>query len=127
MGTVRASLPQGMGEVIDLSRYRMPRAARPQVPDRPPAREGTCESCAGRKAVAEVFRSDAVESGLGGRLQCGRCLAAELRAGRCGPDARRAEARLAWLLRGREHSVRLELEWDVRFERAVALDGDALD
>jgi hypothetical protein len=116
-----------MGEVIELSRYRMPRPARPQGPNRPPARQGTCESCGGRKAVAEVFRSDAVESGLGGRLQCGRCLAAELRAGRCGPDARRAEARLAWLLRRCAHSVRIELEWDVHFERALALDGVPLD
>jgi hypothetical protein len=116
-----------MGEVIDLARYRIPRPGRPPEAPCAPAREGICESCTSRRAVAEVFRSDAVDSGLGGRLQCGRCLAAELRAGRCGPDARRAEARLAWLLRGRERSLRIELEWDVHFERAIALDGMPLD
>jgi hypothetical protein len=77
--------------------------------------------------VAEVLRSDAVRAGLGGRLQCARCLAAEVRRARCGPEARRAELKLAQRLRGADLPVRIELEWDVRRGRALALDGAALD
>jgi hypothetical protein len=92
----------------------------------PLAREGICESCGRRAAAAEVFRSDAVEAGLGGRLQCARCLAGELRRKRCGPDARRAELALALRLRGALRPIRIELDWDVRQERALALDGKPL-
>ena len=116
-----------MGELIDLAPYLALRsgARRPgrDPQDPPQARAGTCESCGGRAAVAEVFRSDAVAAGLGGRLQCARCLAAELRRARCGPDARRAERLLALRLRGAAHPLRLELAWDVRSGRALALDG----
>jgi hypothetical protein len=92
----------------------------------PEARTGTCESCARREAAAEVFRSDAVAAGLGGRLQCARCLAAELRHGRCAPDARRVHLLLAQRLRGAQRTLRLEVDWDVRRGCAVSLDGARL-
>jgi hypothetical protein len=111
-----------LGELIDLARYRGLEA-----PAAGAAREGACESCMGRAAVAEVFRSDAVAAGLGGRLQCQRCLAAELRRGRCAAESRRAELRLARRLRGAVRAVRVELDWDVRLGRARALDGARLD
>jgi hypothetical protein len=117
-----------MGEVIELAPYLSLRSRQfPESPEAQPARAGRCESCALRAAAAEVFRSDAVAAGLGGRLQCARCLAAELRRGRCGPDARRAEARLAWRLRGAEHSIAIRIDWDVRQGRARALDGVPLE
>ena len=125
-----------MGELIELAPYlrlrsSAARGAGPVPPSPvhcalPPAREGVCESCSRRDAVAEVFRSDAVEAGLGGRLQCARCLAGELRRKRCGPDARHAERMLALRLRGALRTIRVDLDWDVRQERAVALDGEPL-
>jgi hypothetical protein len=117
-----------MGDVIDLAPYLSLRSrVFPGSPEPRPARAGRCESCAQREAAAEVFRSDAVAAGLGGRLQCARCLAAELRRGRCGPEARRAETQLAWKLRDAEHSIAIQIDWDVRQGRARALDGVPLE
>jgi hypothetical protein len=119
-----------VGELIELAPYlrlRSPVAGTGRTCGAPPAREGDCESCASRAAVAEVFRSDAVVAGLGGRLQCARCLAAELRRKRCGPEAQRAEHLLSARLRAATRALRIELEWDVRQERALALDGVPLE
>jgi hypothetical protein len=101
-----------MGDVIDLALHLEQRR-----------RARACESCAQRPAAARVFRSDAIAAGLGARRQCLRCLAAELRRGRCGPDAQQAVNLLAQRLRGSASDAPLALEWDVRAERAVALDG----
>ena len=138
-----------MGELIELAPFLQLRSAstigtgdsrrtptlalagrgpsRPLPEARPEARSGQCESCTRRSAAAEVFRSDALAAGLGGRLQCERCLAADLRRGRCGPDAARVQALLARRLRGTDRAIRLRVDWDVRLERAVSLDGILLE
>jgi hypothetical protein len=88
---------------------------------------GLCDTCGRRRAVAEVFRSDAVEAGLGGMYQCRSCLCGDLQHNRVGPAAKRAEWVLAQLLTGADALLRIELEWDPHRERAVALDGIRLD
>jgi hypothetical protein len=121
-----------VGELIQLKPYLDLRSAarrsarREPAAPQPEARSGACESCEKRSARAEVFRSDALAAGLGGRLQCERCLAAELRRGRCGPDARTTQRLLAQRLRGALRTLRLEVDWDVHLGRAVALDGERL-
>ncbi len=85
--------------------------------------EGVCESCRRRPAVAEVHRSDAIDAGLGGMLQCRRCLASELSHNRCGPEARRAEWAVAAVLREADQVVRIDIAWDTGRERALSVDG----
>jgi hypothetical protein len=88
---------------------------------------GLCDTCGRRRAVAEIFRSDAVAAGLGGMYQCHTCLRGELQHNRPAHAARRAEWLLTQILGDRDTVVRLELEWDPHRECAVALDGVRLE
>ena len=113
-----------MGELIDLAPYLRLRSPAARCAGRGPARplprslrrgrKGDCESCERRAAVAEVFRSDAVEAGLGGPAAVRALSGGGAAARRCGPDARRAELLLASGCAARERSIRMQLDWDVR-------------
>ena len=88
--------------------------------------EGLCETCTRYFAVAEVFRSDALDAGLGSILQCRRCLSAELSHNRDQAEAKRAEWVVSSLLGDGRDIVRLEIDWDISRERASAVDGIGL-
>jgi hypothetical protein len=88
--------------------------------------DGLCETCTRYFAVAEVFRSDALDAGLGSILQCRRCLSAELGHNRSLAEAKRAEWVVSSLLGDDTGIVRLQIDWDISRERASAVDGICL-
>lgn len=87
---------------------------------------GLCDTCGSDAAVAEVYRSDAVEAGLGAMYQCQTCLAGELRFRRSGTEARQIHWWIAHLMRERRGLVPVHITWDRRAERAVAVAGRPL-
>ena len=81
-----------------------------------------CQTCGQRRAVADVYRSDA--DGLGGRLYCQRCLVAELRHNRLTPRCGKVDWLVAEALVGRDDApIRVEVTWDTVRERALRFDG----
>ena len=84
-----------------------------------------CQTCGQRSAAADVYRSDAVDSGLGGRLYCRRCLIAELRHNRLAPRCGKTEWLVAEILSDADDGdpVRVEITWDAVRQRAIRLDG----
>ncbi len=84
-----------------------------------------CDTCGRREAVADVYRSDAVEAGLGGLYQCRRCLIEEIRHNHDASVTKRVAGLVNRVLRERDGDdlVRVDIVWDRHAERAVEFEG----